>query len=346
MTQPIQRILVWGVSPIAAWISAALERQNKFQVRWLADATVEADVERTNGILTGPSQQPQPINVLTELDTDVDLIILAAPGWHTADAVAQLRQQVPLDQSPPPILSLQMGVGNVERIDNTFGPGHSIAGVVTWPIWYGSYHENKPVRSHIITVPVGGVGLQASHPLSGDIARIMRQLGMQVKPAFTDSITWSSVFWGVQTNALSAILDVAPYEIYRNREWFEFECRQIAEALQVIDRLGVRLVPLPDVNVRQMANVFRRMPKRFLTTFLMGYPRPPSLRDDLRFEHGRSEAAYLNGAIAVHGHDLGIATPINHALALALTDIAEGRQSWDEIKEDHNLLGAMLRVAQ
>lgn len=236
--------------------------------------------------------------------------------------------------TPPPILSLQNGFGSVQRINSIFGEGHAITGTVTFQV-----DKTLPVPS--------GFALQADHPASELALNVLKRTGLPIKSGDALSIQWSSVFWGLQANALSAILNVNRSEIYDTPKWFGYEVQQLQEALFVIDKLGVRLTSLPGVNVPRIASAVRRLPHALLAAYLSRQPVPfPSLKAELAQNLGRSDAAYFNGAVAVHAHDLKFRAPINHTLALTATDIAEGRQRWDAFQQKPELLDAMIRLAQ
>lgn len=238
--------------------------------------------------------------------------------------------------TPPPILSLQNGFGSVQRINSIFGEGHAITGAVTVQFSAAGIPSAK-----------GGFALQADHPASELALRVLKRTDLPIKSGDALAIQWSSVFWGLQANALSAILNVNRSEIYNTPKWFGYEVQQLQEALFVIDQLGVHLTSLPAVNVPRIAGAVRRLPHALLAAYLSRQPVPlPSLKAELAQNLRRSDAAYFNGAVAVHAHDLKFRAPINHTLALTATDIAEGRQRWDAFQQKPELLDAMIRLAR
>ena len=101
---------------------------------------------------------------------------------------------------------------------------------------------------------------------------------------------------------------------------------------------------LPGINVPRLAVMVRWLPKFLLKNILKAQASYPTLKDDLVNETGRSDAAYINGAIAHAGYDAGISTPINHALAVTLTDIAEKRASWSQFKGNLTQLATIIRI--
>lgn len=335
-------LLIWGTTPLAAWLVARLHPH--YPVTWLADDLTRADLENTGGI-NADGQIVTGIRLITHYEGQYDLILLATPSWGVVQTALDLRQALNWSQAPPPIVALQNGVGGIRRLESLFGEGIALAAAITRLFWFPILQENRPLRTHVLSSSEGGIALQADHPTAETAARLLREIGLSVVMGFAPSILWSSIFWGIQANAISAILDITPQEVYQNPIWFAYEHQQLIEALRVIRALNVRLMRLPSVNIPLMAQQARFMPRRIVAPLLSVHPRPPSLRDDLKTHSGRSDAAYFNGAIAVHGHDLKIPTPINHALALVLTDLAEGRMAWSQFKQNPDLLQAALRLA-
>lgn len=274
------------------------------------------------------------------------LIILATPSWYTATALTLLQRFNPT--SAPPILSLQWGVGNVERVTSIFGAEQVLVGVVTKPLHFltSSDGHNTPLPSALRVGTWGGVALQHNHPLSIKVANLLKDSGLNVQLEDADALLWSSVFWGIQANALSSILDIPPAQVYQDKTLFAYEHEQLAEAWVILQRAGIKLVDLPGVKVAQMARQLTWLPRPVVSYALRRNPRPPSLRDDLHLRTGRSEAAYLNGAIAIKADQMGLQAPLNYALALTLTDIAEGRALWRQYQGNPQLLFATLRLAK
>lgn len=259
------------------------------------------------------------------VDNQPEVVLLAAHSWQTASLVTQLRTALPLDATPPTIVSLQTGRGNRQTVNAMFGAGHALAGTVGAD---------------------GGLILADDHPQAASISALLKGAGFTVDNAPADSIEWSSVFWGLQANAISAILDIPPENVYDDPALFTIEQAQLLEALGIIRASGATLIDLPGVHVRAMARQLGWIPRRWLARFLRQHPRPPSLREELSQQKGRSEAAYLNGAIALQADNLKLRAFVNHALALTVTDIAEGRALWSQYKGNPSLLEATIRLAR
>jgi hypothetical protein len=59
------------------------------------------------------------------------------------------------------------------------------------------------------------------------------------------SMRWSKLLANLLGNATSAILDMDPGDVYRDRGLFDVERRQLREALAVMRALGLRPLALP-----------------------------------------------------------------------------------------------------
>ena len=337
-------VLIQGSTPLAGWLAAKLHPG--YRVTWLADETIQARIQAKGVQIEG--RIVSDLNIITALK-DIgkpDVILLAMPGWALANAVLRLRNHIALDESPPVMVSMQIGVGGLQRVESVFGTDHTLTAVPTRKFRFAIDARGETLYELILPDDFGGVAVQSNHPYTQMILDLMSEAGFTAKPGRRDSILWSSVFWGIQGNALSAILDIAPEQIYNDPNLFEIEHQQLVEALGIIRKLNVPLITLPDVNVPLMARQTEWIPRSLLSYFLKDCLRPPLLQDELRGQNGRSEAAYLNGAVAVHADQMDLRTPVNHALALITTDIAEGRVLWSQYKDNPEMLHVTLRLAR
>jgi 2-dehydropantoate 2-reductase len=141
------------------------------------------------------------------------------------------------------------------------------------------------------------------------------------------AMKWSKLVANLVGNALSALADRDPGEVYADPALFDLERRQLLEALDVMRAQGIAVVALPGANVPLLALGVRLptwLSRRILSRVVGGARggKSPSLRLHLRGgAPGPSEVAWLNGAVARAGSLLGVATPVNDALA-ALVDAA------------------------
>ncbi len=339
------QLLIWGSTPLAGWLAAGLHPHA--QVTWLADDALRGAVETAGGLVIGSARHPD-LSIVTAM-TDAprpDMIWLACPPWQVAEHLSHLATFVPPGEAPPFIVWVGLGVGPQQRIESLFGAEHSLAVVPTRVARFVT-HPARPDEPLLNTLDIGaggGFAVQNQHARSVEVVRWLRHLGAPIISAPQESLLWSSVMWGIQANVLSSILDIPPERVYATPAYFAYEHQQLGEAHTILSRKGVRLTGLPGVNIPRMVAELRWVPRVAVGALLRRYPRPPSLRDE--FRTGRSSAAYLNGAIALAADEMKLAAPINHALALTATDIAEGRALWSAYRQQPELLLATLRLAQ
>jgi 2-dehydropantoate 2-reductase len=186
----------------------------------------------------------------------------------------------------------------------------------------------------------GGLGLAAmtagALTVVRDVAAAFERGGLRVR-VLPDarSMKWSKLLANLVGNATSAILDLDPADVYGDPRLFDVERRQLLEALAVMRAAGARPIAIPGADARLLAlgvrlpgAVARPVLRRVVAGARGG--KSPSLRLHLRGGVGasaaepleRSEAHWLNGAVAAEGARLGIATPVNGALARLVEEAA------------------------
>lgn len=343
-------IVVWGASPLAGWLAAHLSQTNHV-VTWLATRPVAEAITDSRVLQVVKGQSALTVNnlrIVTQaaecLRPPLHWIIFAMPGWAVNDAVMAITRYIPPTHYPP-ILLLQAGVGVIEKIEGMLGEGCAVYGIHSGEFQWGSKEgDSIPDYTHPSYDGKGGFILEA-HTRRQEILSILKDTGsVSAAPAARVSLAWSYVFWKMQANALPTLLDITPQAIYQNERLFSIEVAQTTEALHVIRRLNIKLVALPEVNVPRLAAQLRWLPRRWRPRVLKKYIKTPALRHDLITETGRSDAAYFNGAVAIAAHRLGLPAPVNQALALALTDVAEGRMRWSQFQNNPDYLETFIRI--
>jgi 2-dehydropantoate 2-reductase len=255
-----------------------------------------------------------------ELTAAPDLAVLAVKTFDLAGALDDLRAW-PATR----VLTIQNGVGAEDLVAAARpGVGH-VAGSLTAPVERTGPHEVR-WRGR------GGIGLA---PVAGPVGDLVDELvaaftaaGLPARRlADARAMKWSKLVANLVANALSALADRDPGEVYANPALFDLERRQLLEALAVMRAQGIGVVALPGANVPLLALGVRLpapLSRRILARVVGGARggKTPSLRFHLRGgAPGPSEVAWLNGAVARAGAAHGVPTPVNDALA-ALVDAA------------------------
>lgn len=330
------QILVIGNTAQAAWLTSRLRKQNMTVQWWDDSATASFTIQHGS-----TSEKVENLPLITDLHKALepmpDWVIMATSGWQIDAIAMQLLQIFPMGNYPK-FLCLTHGLGPTAKLRTFFGEKNVVRGVM------GAQFRWQDQNVHIS----GKLGIVFSDTLPpSDLGPISTELLWDGSVSFADDkdLLWSDVFSQLQANALPSILDVPTTEIYENSAYFDIEYQQIKEALAVIRHERANLVSLPGMNVPRLAQMVRWLPKIILKSILKAQTKEPTLKQDLIDETGRSDAAYLNGAVAYIAHENNLANmPINHALAVVLTDIAEKRAAWDQYKGDLTQLQTIIRI--
>jgi 2-dehydropantoate 2-reductase len=249
-----------------------------------------------------------------------DLAVLAVKTFDLAAALDDLRAW-----PATPVLTIQNGVGAEDLVAAARpGVGH-VAGSLTAPVERPGVHEVRwRGRGGIALAPVAG----PVDALVDELAATFTAAGLPARRlGDARAMKWSKLVANLVGNALSALADRDPGEIYADPALFDLERRQLLEALAVMRAQGIGLVALPGARVPLLALAVRLptpLSRRLLARVVGGARggKSPSLRLHLRGgAPGPSEVAWLNGAVARAGALHGVPTPVNDALA-ALVDNA------------------------
>jgi 2-dehydropantoate 2-reductase len=266
--------------------------------------------------------------------TAPDLILVAVKMPALRDALAPT-----LRWPDVPTLTVENGIG-AEGIAAEVRPGAPmLAASLTAPIQLASEDEVRWLGK-------GGLALaaadQAAKPLVRDVLVDFERAGLRVaeRPAAAP-MKWSKLLANLIANATGAILDMSADDIYRDPRLFDLERRQALETLAVMSRQNLRPVALPGAPIPWLVRCFRLPPAlgRPILTRVVGGARAgkaPSLRMQVSAAPPDSpcaeptEVAWMNGAVARSGAQLGLETPVNTRLAALVDEVATNpiRRAW------------------
>jgi ketopantoate reductase len=157
----------------------------------------------------------------------------------------------------------------------------------------------------------------------------------------------------VIANATVAILDMPAREVFRSARLLNVEVAALLEALAILRLQGVEIVNLPRAPARTLTRLVERLPRTFLPPILrqLGYGQRgsqtmSSLHTDIALGRKRTEVAWLNGAIVQATEGMRRVAPINHALALIVSDIASGRVAWEMYRHKPEALLTAVRTTR
>jgi 2-dehydropantoate 2-reductase len=237
-----------------------------------------------------------------------------------------------------PTLTVQNGIGAEEIAAEIRPDAPRLAGSLTAPI------ELTP-QDEVHWLGRGGIGLaavnEAARPWLRRLVGDFTTAGLRAaEVADARAMKWSKLLANQMANAVGAILDMDAASVYREPRLFAVEMAQLAETVAVMKRLGLRPVALPGAAVPALARA-TRLPSRLvrpIATRVVGGARGsklPSLRLHMRSlgtapAMEPTEVAWLNGAVARYGRQLGVPTPVNARLAELVEDVAAhpDRREW------------------
>ncbi len=322
------RLLSFGAGAIGTYIGGSLVLAGHSVV--FLEMPVAAEQLRASGLsleIDGQVKHISSPTIATTLEEALalgpfDAAVFALKAYDTRTILEDLILQ---GKQLPPLLCLQNGVANETILGSALGSKKVIAGTVT-----SSIGRRGP--GQIVLERLRGVGIAEQGELSHRLADAFNQAGLKAR-LFSSGpgMKWSKLITNLPANATSAILNLTPAEIFANPNLFRFEIRQLREALAVMAAQGIPLVDLPGTPVRWFAFAIRRLPIRLSRPLLqraIGRGRGakmPSFHIDLHSGRGKSEVAYLNGAVADAGELLGIPTPANRFLTDTLLALTQGK---------------------
>ncbi|MCS6844611.1 MAG: 2-dehydropantoate 2-reductase [Caldilineales bacterium] len=283
----------------------------------------------------------------------IGLAILAVKSYDTAQAMAELRAAT---ASPPPVLTLQNGVGNEETAVAALPNSHVLAGAITTPVSVEApgavvvERDSRRLGLADVQLPADPAAGRAS---LAAVAAAFQRAGFQVR-CYDDwrSLKWTKLVMNLLCNASCALLGWTPEQVWDHPGLVRLEMAAWREAMAVVRGLGLRLINLGGYPLAPVEPLLRRLPVGMLAPALRPFvvggrgDKLPSLYLDLSRGKGRSEVAWLNGAVVEAGRQLGLATPANRALTDALLAVVRGDEAWSAYRDQPAALLARWRAAE
>ncbi len=276
-----------------------------------------------------------------------DVTLFTMKSYDTAAAVRDLRAVLGFSQSsqshPILVVSLQNGVGNEEQLREAFGAEQVVAGVIMAP-------AEMPVPG-VIRASTGSVGFAPLVPATSITSLVSAFRSAELKPhVYADwrALKWSKLLLNMLGNAVSAILDWPPAQVFGDPRTFALEWRAWQEALDVIRAQGLEVVALPGYPLPWLVRLLPRLPRPLLQPLLQRAiaggrgGKMPSLHMDLSRGKTQSEVVALNGAVVQAGHQLGVPTPVNTVLTETLMGIVQKKLDWDMFRGQPDRLLALV----
>lgn len=240
----------------------------------------------------------------------VKMFLLCVKAGDTVAATSRLKGIIPPQTY---FLSLQNGLGNMEKLGEIFGEERVFAGVTSHgatllgvghvrhagygKIWLGPMTEPAPGRTVV----------QNSWELSAALNRAGLQ-ALEVDDIRT--VLWRKLLANVGINALTAILGVPNGELLNLPESQKLMARAVAEAVEMAQLDGVNL-HTPD-EIERVKDVCRSTAANI-----------SSMLQDVRRQR-KTEIDYINGAVVNLAARHGVAAPVNEVLTALVRSLEAG----------------------
>jgi len=225
----------------------------------------------------------------------VDLILLCVKTGDTFTAAISGR---PLLASGTTFLTLQNGLGNVERIEEALGQGVVLGG--TTAMGATVLADNRIRHAGWGETVIGEVSGRKTRRLEGILA-LFEACGIQA--SFTEDLQgllWSKLIINVGINALTGLTRLRNGELVKYPGTRQIMQQAVEEACMVAKAKGIRL--LYGNAIEKVESVCHATASNISSM----------LQDVLRAK--RTEVESINGAVEAEGGRLGIPTPVNSML--------------------------------
>ena len=239
-----------------------------------------------------------------------ELLILCVKANNTADAAARLKGSI----SPQShLLTLQNGLGNVERLGEFFGSSQILAGTTSHG---ATLLEVGCVRhagyGEIFMGETGGASsTRAGRSKLQNLAAAFNRAGLEAQVVDDiESVLWRKLVVNVGINALTAILDMPKGELLRIHDCQSLMNGAVREAVEVARHCGIELnVPEEIDRVRDVC----RSTKANISSMLQ----------DVRRKK-KTEIDQLNGMVVEMAARCGMSTPVNEVLTAIVRSLEAG----------------------
>lgn len=236
-----------------------------------------------------------------------DVVMVCVKGYHTRDAI---RGALPMVTDETLVVSVQNGLGNLEVLAEAVGPSRLVGGITA--------HSGMPVGMNEIRY-VGGLGpLLVIGPYDGvrrppfdRFVGTLQAAGLDVHTADDiQAVIWKKLIANVATNAVAAITGLTGAQATAHEPTVALIRALASELAQVARAKGIDFPELGD------AGAFA------LRAFASTRDNRVSMLQDV--DAGRpTEIGNLNEVIVSEGRRLGVPTPYNEAVALAVRGVEE-----------------------
>ena len=239
-----------------------------------------------------------------------DLVILFVKAYDTEKAT---KNSLPLTGKKTAWLTLQNGLGNIERMGKIVGKGRVVGGIT----YQGAtvLEAGRIRHAGCGKTVIGEIDGKESERIK-HISDIFNQAGIETEISDNiEGVLWGKLLINAVINPLTAITRVKNGQLLESPVLKETMKLIVEEAIQVPLKKGIRL---PYQKVFEKVEESCQVSRDNISSML---------QDILRKK--RTEVDFINGAIVSEAEKIGIPTPLNKAL-WNLVKFLEGRTEYVE----------------
>ena len=297
------RVAVVGAGAVGCYFGGMLARAGAPVVMIGRPTFVEA--AKKNGLFLDTLQFKETVRVETSTELDAvrgaDVVLFCV---KTIDTVATARALAPLMSPPVTLVSLQNGVDNAEKIRD--------AGVdALSAVVYVAAAVPEPAR--VKHVGRGDLLVGPRNARAEKLAALFERAGVPCRISDNiDGELWTKLIWNCALNAISALGRARYGQIAASEDARKVVENVVDEVLAVAGAARIHLPSVEDLKagLAGALKIATQMSSAISST-----------GQDLS-RGKRTEIDSLNGYIARRGAELGVPTPVNHAL-YTLVKLAE-----------------------
>jgi 2-dehydropantoate 2-reductase len=305
-SQPWPRIAVVGAGAVGGYFGGLLARAGA-PVTMIGRAQFVEAVGK-NGLFldTLQFQEKVPVEVSTEIDAvcGAEVVLFCV---KTTDNAGTARAIAPLLSREALVLSMQNGVDNVEQIRSAAGIDalHSVVYVAA----------SVPEPGRVKHVGRGDLVVGPKNEKTERIAALFARAHVPCRISENiEGELWTKLIWNCALNAVSALAHAKYGQIARSADAWKVVETSVYEVLAIAKAANIHPPGLKD-------------PKAALAGALKIATQMAEALSSTAQDMNRgklTEIDSLNGYVSRRGAELGVPTPVNHAL-YALVKLAEGR---------------------
>ncbi|MCX5895542.1 MAG: ketopantoate reductase family protein [Proteobacteria bacterium] len=239
------------------------------------------------------------LSALSEQEkSSFDTILLTVKSYDTDAMLNELKNNFP---TPPPVVSLQNGLGNIEKIEAHLGREKTIGGRVIFGVEFVAPGSVRITVSADRTV-LGGLSGGVDNSFVEKIAQAFTasHITAEAVPDINRYI-WGKVLYNCALNGLATLINVHYGKLLSFAGTKDIMAHIVREIFTIIRRKNISVEwETSDEYVTHL----------FGTLIPRTFDHHPSMLQDI-MRHKRTEIDALNGALVRLGNELGIDLPYN-----------------------------------